>query len=426
MLTLSYGAELVSRSRKVLVGGVNSPIRTFQDVGIDPLIISQGRGSVICDVEGKCWTDYCMSWGALILGHADPKIVARVQDRIAIGSSFGITTEEEIEIAEKLILLVPSVERVRFVSSGTEATMTAIRIARGYTNKEYILKFNGNYHGHADLFLVKAGSGATSLQSDSFSKGVPHSVIEKTLSIPYNHPEHVQEIFTHYKGKIAAVIVEPLAGNMGLVPATHSFLQAIRFETEKNGALLIFDEVISGFRVGLTGAQGLYDITPDITTFGKILGGGFPAAAIGGRKEVMEVLAPLGSVYQAGTLSGNPVAMVAGLATLEELEDGTIYQQLEEKGRRLEQGLQAIKKTFSFCRRGSIFTLFFSKELPNEQADLAKINHVRFLKYFTHMYSKGIYVPQSQFECCFISNAHTIEQIDAFIEAVAEFEEACE
>lgn len=423
MLDLSFASELVSRSKKVIVGGVNSPIRSFADVPVDPLIISHGKGASICDVEGRCYTDYCMSWGALILGHAYPSVVARVQERVAAGSSFGITTEEEIEIAERLVALIPSVDTVRFVSSGTEATMTAARIARGYTGREYIVKFDGNYHGHADLFLVKAGSGATSLQSDSFSTGVPRAVIEKTISIPYNSPERVAEVFAKYPGQIAAVIVEPIAGNMGLIPSTPEFLKVLRSETEKDGALLLFDEVISGFRVGVQGAQGIYGITPDLTTFGKVVAGGFPAAAIGGRREVMEVLAPIGSVYQAGTLSGNPVAMVAGLATLEELQDGLAYIELEEKGRRLEEGLKPILRSGVLSRVGSMFTLFFSKARPKTQADLQQVDVFRFTEYFQHMLASGIYVPQSPFECAFLSLSHTDEDIDRFVEAVARFEE---
>jgi len=422
MLTTSYASELVERSKQVILGGVNSPIRTFQGVDVEPIIVSHGRGATISDVEGRVYTDYCMSWGALILGHAHPNVVARVQERVAAGSTFGITSEEEIEIAEKLITYVPSLDRVRFVSSGTEATMTAVRIARGYTGREYILKFDGNYHGHADLFLVKAGSGATSLDSDSFSAGVPKAVVEKTLSIPYNRPELVREVFKSYTGKIAAAIVEPVAGNMGLIPGTREFLHSLREETDKDGALLIFDEVISGFRVGLQGAQGMYGITPDLSTFGKVLAGGFPAAAVGGRKEVMEVLAPIGHVYQAGTLSGNPVAMAAGIATLQELEGGEVYEALEAKGKRLEDGITGVAKTALLRRVGSVFTLFFSDALPQEQTDLKKINTKRFTEYFQHMLQAGIYVPQSQCECCFLSATHTDEEIDRFVEAFARFE----
>ncbi len=414
---------LAEKSTHYILGGVNSPIRTFQGVGCDPLIVASGKGSKIYDVEGREYTDYCMSWGAMILGHAHPQILSSVEKRIHLGTSFGITSEEEIAIAEKIVTDVPSIERVRFVSSGTEATMTAVRIARGFTGREYLVKFNGNYHGHADLFLVKAGSGATSFDDDSFSAGVPRAVVEKTISIPYNDIKAVSEIFAEYSGKIAAVIVEPIAGNMGLVPATQRFLETLRDVTQKDGSLLIFDEVISGFRVGMTGAQGHYGIEPDLTTFGKIIAGGFPAAMVGGKEEIMNVLAPIGTVYQAGTLSGNPVAMAAGFAAIQTLENEKVHAHLEELGRYLEEKIVKVLTSGIFRRIGSMFTIFFMDEPPMNQEDVARADISRFNAYFSHMLSRGIYVPQSQFECGFLSVAHTVEDIDAFVDAVSSFEE---
>lgn len=373
--------EIYENMCSYIPGGVNSPARAFLSVGVNPLVVSQGKGDTICDADGNHYIDYCCSWGALILGHADPQVVEDSISQIKEGSTFGITTELEGRIAKKIIELIPSVEKIRFVSTGTEATMSAIRLARGFTERDIIIKFTGNYHGHCDSLLTSAG--------------IPRAVIENTISLPYNDCESVRACFTDpkFKNKIACIIVEPIAGNMGVVPASHDFLKCLRDVTFEEGALLIFDEVITGFRVGLQGAQGLYKIRPDLTCLGKIIGGGFPAAAYGGSREIMDYLTPLGPVFQAGTLSGNPVAMQAGLTTISQLELPGIYEELEAKSALLLDSLKVCVK-----RVGSMFTIFFE-------------NDKRFAHFFNYLLQRGIYIPQSQYEACFISLAHTKENL---------------
>jgi glutamate-1-semialdehyde 2,1-aminomutase len=405
-------------------GGVNSPVRAFKGLNIHPMVVSSGEGAILTDVDGHCYIDYCCSWGASILGHAPPSIVQAVQNEVARGSSFGISTQLELLLARAIIENIPSLDKLRFVSSGTEATMTAIRLARGFTKRPFIVKFNGNYHGHADHLLVQAGSGVSLLNGQASSEGVPEGFVQYTLSLPYNDCEAVRNVFRK-NSQIAAVIVEPIAANMGVVPASEQFLQTLREETEKSGALLIFDEVVTGFRVGLEGAQGLYGITPDLTCLGKIIGGGFPAAAFGGRQEIMDCLAPLGQVYQAGTLSGNPVAMRAGLETIKQLEQPRFYEILEAKTRRLiDPILEKIEKQkLDVCinRQGSMFTLFCGVKKVSCREDLNQMNISQFNALFEYLFDKGIYIPPSPFEAWFISSTHTDAQLDSTRDAILEF-----
>lgn len=394
-------------------GGVNSPVRAFTSLEMTPLVVAKGKADSITDVDGNEFIDYCMSWGSLVLGHANPTVVEKVQKQMELGSSFGIATLIEKLMAEKISSHIPSIEKIRFVSSGTEATMSALRLARGFTGKTKVIKFNGNYHGHADPFLVQAGSGVSFL-SNSSSLGVPKGAIEDTISIPYNDVEAVRSAFIRYKD-VAAVIVEPIAANMGLVPATLEFLETLRAETLKAGALLIFDEVVSGFRFGLGGIQNMLGITPDLTCLGKIIGGGLPAAAFGGRKEVMDFLAPIGPVYQAGTLSGNPLALSAGLATLEQLEKPFFYEELSKKTEQLlapvEDLIRSKKKNIVINRIGSCFTLFFGVNQVSSQEDVKRLDRRMFIEFYQYMFSKGVYFSPAQEEVCFISSAHSEDSI---------------
>lgn len=398
---------------KVIPGGVNSPARAFNSVGGDPLVVDRAQGDMITDVEGCSFIDYCGSWGALILGHAHPEILQAVQEQAAKGTSFGITTPIEGELAQAIVNIIDSIEKVRFVSSGTEATMSAIRLARGFTGRDLIVKFNGNYHGHADFFLVKAGSGVSSLSASS-SAGIPEAVVEHVFSLPYNDIETCRTILHNHA--IAAVILEPIAGNMGVVPASKPFIQMLREETTKTGALLIFDEVISGFRVALKGAQSLYGVKPDLTCLGKIIGGGFPAAAFGGRSDIMEHLAPNGPVYQAGTLSGNPVAMRAGLEVLQRLQEPGFYEELEANTRLLtdpiEQFLQESQLPIGLQRVGSMFTLFFGKQKVHNFEEASTLDSNVFAHFFRHMLQNGVYIPPSQHEAWFVSAAHTPKHLE--------------
>lgn len=397
----------------VIPGGVNSPVRSFKEVGILPMVVKSGAGDTIIDVDGNCYIDYCMSWGSLMLGHAEESIVECVSAQMRSGSSFGITTEVEKDLAEKITSLIPGMDKIRFVSSGTEATMSAIRLARGYTSKNTIIKFNGNYHGHVDSLLIQAGSGLSLLPQAS-SKGVPADMLKHTLSLPYNNIELVRSILRE-RDDIAAVLLEPIAANMGVVPATSEFLQMLREETKNKGILLIFDEVITGFRVGLTGASGYYGIQPDLFCFGKIIGGGLPAAAFGGRSDIMDFLAPLGGVYQAGTLSGNPLAMQAGLATIKKLEQPHFYEKLTEKADLLLTPIQDLIEErslpVSLQRVGSMFTFFFSSKKITCKEDLMGIDEKKFKEFFQYLFSKGIYMAPSQYEANFVSMAHTEEHL---------------
>jgi glutamate-1-semialdehyde 2,1-aminomutase len=381
------------------------------------LIVERGTGDLIFDVDGKQFIDFCCSWGALILGHAHAEIVRAVTEQMQKGSSFGITTEIEQKIASEVVALVPSIEKLRFVSSGTEAVMTAIRLAKGFTERSKIVKFTGHYHGHSDALLIQAGSGVASLNPIATSKGVNLSTIADTICLPFNDFQAVRSFF-HLKpiaDQVAAVILEPVAGNMGVVTAEEGFLQMLREETARVGALLIFDEVITGFRLGLSGAQGLFGIDPDLSCLGKVIGGGFPVAAVGGKGRILDCLAPLGQVYQAGTLSGNPVAMRAGLETLYIVKKGGFYEELKRKTDLLTIPIQeALKKTGADAclqQYGSMFTLFFGLKKVRSKEDLKQLDEKRFIHFFKHLFERGIYLSPSSHEACFISSAHTEEHI---------------
>ncbi len=402
---------------------MNSPVRSFRSVGGTPLIVDHAAGARLFDVDGREYIDYVCSWGALILGHAHPDVVAAVSDQARKGTSYGMTSPLEIELGEKIIRSLPSIERIRFVSSGTEATMSAIRAARGFSKRDLILKFEGCYHGHSDSFLVEAGSGLATLGISS-SPGVPNALARLTLNLPYNDLDAAEEIFAKHKGKIAAVIVEPVAANMGVAPPMMMFLEGLRELTERDGALLIFDEVITGFRIAHGGAQNCFGINPDLTTLGKIIGGGLPVAAYGGRRDVMEMVAPLGPVYQAGTLSGNPLAMRAGLATLPHLDASNFYDSLSRKSGRLGEGLREALKDSGVVGQvnvaGSLLTLFFTSEAVLDYSDAKKSDTARFAAFFTEMLDRGIFLPPSQFEALFVSAAHTDADIERTIDAARE------
>lgn len=417
-MTISH--DLFARAQKILVGGVDSPVRAFRAVGGEPLVIDRAQGSRIFDADGREYIDYVCSWGALILGHADPDVVAAVADQAARGTSYGMTSPLEIDLGERIAAAVPSIERVRFVNSGTEAAMSAVRLARGFTNRDLILKFEGGYHGHADSFLVEAGSGLATL-GISASPGVPAEFAALTLNAPYNDVAAVEQIFARHPRKIAAIIIEPVAANMGVVLPEPGFLDSLRRITERDGALLIFDEVITGFRLGYGGAQGIAGIRPDLTILGKIIGGGLPVAAYGGRREVMEQVAPLGPVYQAGTLSGNPLAMRAGLASLARLEAPDFYESLARKASRLaaglRDGLRESKVPGQVNIAGSLLTLFFADRPVADYNAAKKSNSARFAAFFREMLSRGVFLPPSQFEALFVSTAHTDEDVDLTLAA---------
>ncbi|MGH9692314.1 MAG: glutamate-1-semialdehyde 2,1-aminomutase [Candidatus Acidiferrales bacterium] len=416
-------AELFERAKKILVGGVDSPVRAFRAVGGTPLVIERASGSRLWDADGREYIDYVCSWGALILGHAHPDVVAGVADQAKRGASYGMTSPLEIELGERIARALPSIERIRFVSSGTEATMSAIRLARGFTKRDCVLKFEGGFHGHADSFLVEAGSGLATLGISS-SPGVPAALAKLTLNAPYNDLAAVERIFREHAGEIAAVIVEPVAANMGVVQPEPGFLAGLRKITQRDGALLIFDEVITGFRLSSGGAQNVYRIAPDLTTLGKIIGGGLPVAAYGGRRDIMEMVAPLGPVYQAGTLSGNPLAMRAGIETLPKLEVRGFYDTLNGKALALAEGLRdALRESGPpghVAIAGSLLTLFFCSEPVRDYTAAKKSDTVRFAAFFNGMLDRGIFLPPSQFEALFVSAAHSQEDIERTIAAARE------
>jgi glutamate-1-semialdehyde 2,1-aminomutase len=414
-----------AKAKHLIPGGVNSPVRAFKSVGIDPVVIESAKGSHISDIDGNEYVDFVMSWGPLILGHAHEAILKAINDTALKGTSFGAPTRLETEMAELIVSMVPSVEKVRMVNSGTEATMSALRLARGYTQRNKIVKFAGNYHGHADSFLIKAGSGAITLgQPDSL--GVTNAIAQDTLVANYNDLASVERLFLEQGSDIAAVIVEPVAGNMGVVPPVKGFLEGLRKLTSQYGSVLIFDEVITGFRLAPGGAQEYLGVTPDLTTLGKIIGGGLPVGAYGGKREIMDMLAPQGPVYQAGTLSGNPLAMAAGLAMLRALnETPGFYQELDRKAKRLEEGLKAnLQKTGLkgvVNRVGSLLTLFFTEESEIRSFDQAMTSDTaKYAAYFRSCLDSGIYQAPSQFEALFISQAHTDEDIDHALAASLE------
>lgn len=418
-----HSTDIFERAKKILVGGVDSPVRAFGAVGGTPLVIDRAQGARLYDVDGREYIDYVCSWGALILGHAHPDVVAAVADQARRGTSFGMTSPLEVELAEKIVRALPSVEMVRFVSSGTEATMSAIRLARGFTKRDLILKFQGGYHGHSDSFLVEAGSGLATLGISS-SPGVPEALAKLTLNAPYNDLAAVKKLFQEHSGKIAAVIVEPVAANMGVAPPVPGFLEGLREITKGDGALLIFDEVITGFRIAHGGAQNLFKIQPDLTTLGKIIGGGLPVAAYGGCREIMEQVAPLGPVYQAGTLSGNPLAMRAGLAALPKLEAPGFYENLNRKAQRLAEGLRGALKEAGVPGQvniaGSLLTLFFAAEPVRDYSGAKKSDTARFAAFFNAMLDRGVFLPPSQFEALFVSAAHSEADIDRTLAAARE------
>jgi glutamate-1-semialdehyde 2,1-aminomutase len=416
-------SELFDRAKKLLVGGVDSPVRAFRAVGGTPLIIDHAAGSRLYDVDGHEYIDYVCSWGALILGHAHPDVVDAIADQAQRGTSYGMTSPLEIELGERIASALPSMQMLRFVSSGTEATMSALRVARAFTKRDLVLKFEGGYHGHADSFLVEGGSGLATLEISS-SPGVPAALATLTLNAPYNDLPAVERLFSEHSGNIAAVFVEPVAANMGVVSPDAGFLEGLRVITQREGALLVFDEVITGFRVGYGGAQTQFHIQPDLTTLGKIIGGGLPVAAYGGRREFMELIAPLGPVYQAGTLSGNPLAMRAGLATLPKLEARGFYDALNQKAQRFAEGLRSALKEAGVPAQvnvaGSSLTLFFTDAPVRNYADAKKADTARFGAFFRAMLERGVFLPPSQFEGLFVSSAHTDDDIDRTLAAARE------
>jgi len=413
--------QLFKAAKQHIPGGVNSPVRAFKSVSGTPLFIKKAAGPYLYDSEDTQYIDYVGSWGPMILGHAHPDVIQAVKNTADNGLSFGAPTEIETQMANKICEIVPTIEKVRMVSSGTEAAMSAIRLARGYTGRDKIVKFEGCYHGHADSLLVKAGSGALTFGVPT-SPGVPADLAQHTLTLSYNNPEQVKKLFSDIGNQIAAIIVEPVAGNMNCVPASNDFLNALRKVCSEYKSVLIFDEVMSGFRVALGGAQSLYNIVPDLTILGKVIGGGMPVGAFGGRKEIMDHLSPDGPVYQAGTLSGNPVAMAAGLKTLELISSADFFKSLEEITNRLIEGLSAAAKessiSFTTNHVGGMFGLFFSKEKKVDSFEkVMSCNQQHFNKFFHGMLAEGIYLAPSSFEAGFVSSAHSIEDIDATIAA---------
>ena len=422
-LTLTRSQALFQDAQKLLPGGVNSPVRAFRGVGGDPVFIERAQGPYLYDVDGNRYLDYVQSWGPMILGHAYPSVLNAVIEASKHGFSFGAPTRAESELAKLVIESVPSVEMIRFVNSGTEATMSALRLARAYTGRNKIIKFSGCYHGHADMLLVQAGSGVATMGLPD-SPGVPAETTQNTLSIAYNDTAAVEQLFLAYPDEIAAIIVEPVAANMGLVLPLPGFLESLREFSQKYGALLIFDEVMTGFRVALGGMQERAGIIPDLTCFGKIIGGGLPVGAYGGRRDIMQLVAPSGPMYQAGTLSGNPLAMAAGIATLKELRKPGQYAALERKSQLLSDGIHKVLQDTGidaqFQRIGAMFCLYFSQDPVTDFASAKRSDTVRFAHYFWAMLERGIYLPPSQFESCFISLALEDAQIEETVSVMAD------
>lgn len=420
-LSLTRSRALFEEAKELMPGGVNSPVRAFLAVGGDPVFIDHANGPYLYDVDGNRYLDYVQSWGPMILGHAHSAVVEAVTLASTRGLSFGAPTQAESVLARLVIESVSSIEMVRFVNSGTEATMSALRLARAYTGRNKIIKFSGCYHGHADMLLVQAGSGLATMGLPD-SAGVPREATSDTLVVSYNDSAAVEELFRAYPGQIAAIIIEPAAANMGLVPPLPGFLEKLRGLCDGDGALLIFDEVMTGFRVALGGMQERLGIMPDLTCLGKIIGGGLPVGAYGGRREIMQLVAPLGPVYQAGTLSGNPLAMAAGIATLQELRKPGQYEELERKGQLLENGIERVLHeeggAVQFVRVGAIFCLFFTAEHVIDYASAKTADTQRFARFFWSMLKQGVYLPPSQFEGCFISLTLEDEMIEETVEAV--------
>lgn len=412
--------KLFQEANRHIPGGVNSPVRAFRSVGGEPLFIVRGKGSKIYDADGKAYIDYVLSWGPMILGHAHPTVTARLKQAVGNGTSFGAPTEQEVTLAKMVKKAVPSMEMLRMVSSGTEATMSAIRAARGFTGRDKILKFEGCYHGHADSLLVKAGSGVATFGLPD-SPGVPTDLAAHTITVPYNDISAVQDIAARDGERIACIIVEPVAGNMGCVPPAPGFLEGLRKVCDQWGIVLIFDEVMTGFRVAFGGAQQLYNIKPDMTCLGKVIGGGMPVGCYGGRREIMEKIAPIGPIYQAGTLSGNPIAMTAGIETLKILATGKAYKTLEKTSAELENGLRAAAKeagvALTINRVGSMFTAFFTDKRVIDFASAKTSDTAKFGSFFRSMLAQGVNLAPSQFEASFLSLAHTKADVSKTIEA---------
>ncbi|MGM0844054.1 MAG: glutamate-1-semialdehyde 2,1-aminomutase [Bacillota bacterium] len=419
MRTYEQSKQAFKEAVKVMPGGVNSPVRAFKSVDMDPIFMEKGKGSKIYDIDGNEYIDYVLSWGPLILGHTNERVVQSIKEVAELGTSFGAPTLVENKLAQLVIERVPSIEIVRMVSSGTEATMSALRLARGYTERNKIIKFEGCYHGHGDSLLIKAGSGVATLGLPD-SPGVPAGVAENTITVPYNDRESLEYAFEQFGDDIAGLIVEPVAGNMGVVPPQPGFLEFLREITEKNGSLLIFDEVMTGFRVGYNCAQGYYGVTPDLTCLGKVIGGGLPVGAYGGKAEIMAQIAPSGPIYQAGTLSGNPLAMTAGYETLSQLTPES-YKEFERKADRLEEGLHEAAEKFgiphTINRAGSMIGIFFTNEEVTNYEGAKSSDLELFSSYYREMANEGVFLPPSQFEGLFLSTAHTDDDIEKTIQA---------
>lgn len=422
-MNINKSISLFQEAQKLLPGGVDSPVRAFRAVGGQPLFIECGEGPYLYDVDGNRYIDYVLSWGPLITGHAHPKIIKAIQEAATKGTSYGAPSPLEIELAKKVMEFMPDIEMLRFVNSGTEATMSALRLARAYTKRDKIIKFDGCYHGHADLLLVQAGSGVATLGLPD-SPGVPADTVKDTLVAEFNSLDSVEALFKKYPDQIAAVIVEPVAGNMGVVPPNPGFLEGLRIVTEREGAVLIFDEVMTGFRVHRGGAQTLYNIQPDLTTLGKVIGGGLPVGAYGGKKEIMQMVAPAGPMYQAGTLAGNPLAMSAGIATLDLIQDEAVWEGMEARARQLDVGIEAAAKRAGIpiqqTRVGTMRTTFFSETKPVDWNTVKVANKAQFAKFFQGMLARGVYLAPSQFEAGFLSIVHEEDVIAATIDAAEE------